>query len=78
MENLASHIVRSALRLPSDVNGNPRYYVAQYFLPDLTAKVRLAQSVTRYRGKAYGPGYVFQSYALHSDVQYLLDAMALA
>ena len=72
----AREITMSAKRLDNDVNGNPRYYVPFYMLPEMTDKVRRAAAIGTYRGKRYGRGYVFQSYSLESDVQFALDTIS--
>lgn len=58
-------------RLPSDTNGNPRYYLPVYLTS--TAKARKAYGV-KYRGKKYGPGWVFSSYSLQAEVIDTLNA----
>ena len=55
-------------RIESDSNGNPRYY-----LPFFLASEAIARKVggVKYRGKKYGRGWVFQSYALQGEVDAL-------
>jgi len=55
-------------RLSNDVNGNPRYY-----LPAFMANEKVARKTggVKYRGKRYGSGWVFQSYALPGEVDAL-------
>lgn len=55
-------------RIDSDVNGNPRYY-----LPAFMAEEKNVRKIggVMYRGKQNGPGWVFQSYALQSEVDAL-------
>jgi hypothetical protein len=55
-------------RINSDVNGNPRYYLPVYMTTE--EKARQAGGV-KYRGKQYGPGWVFQSYAIDCEVEAL-------
>ena len=55
-------------RLVNDVNGNPRYYLAYYLASE--KQVRKIGGV-KYRGKKYGPGWVFQSYNLQDKVDAL-------
>lgn len=59
-------------RITSDINGNPRYY-----LPAFMAEEKSVRKIggVKYRGKQYGPGWVFQSYALQGDVDALNSAM---
>ena len=64
VEDEASKIQESNFtRLPSDMNGNPRYYLPLYLAPHDIAR---AEGGTVYRGKQYGAGWVFQTYALKS------------
>lgn len=68
-------------RIDSDIYGNPRYYVAQYALPDLIKlyRAKVAPGLTVYRGRRYGAGFVLQSYNVESDCQHMLErAAALA
>jgi hypothetical protein len=63
----------TAYRIDSDVNGNPRYVV--HFLAlgiDLDDYGKIP-GLTKYRGKWFGGGYVFQSYNLESDLAYYID-----
>lgn len=55
-------------RIDSDSNGNPRYY-----LPFSLASEAIARKIggVKYRGKKYGKGWVFQSYALQGEVDAL-------
>jgi hypothetical protein len=55
-------------RIDSDVNGNPRYY-----LPVFLATESAARKIggVKYRGKKYGAGWVFQSYALQGEIDAL-------
>jgi hypothetical protein len=56
------------LRIESDVNGNPRYYLPGYLANE--SAVRKVGGV-KYRGKRYGSGWVFQSYALQGEIDAL-------
>lgn len=55
-------------RIDNDTNGNPRYYLPVYLAEEKA--VRKIGGV-KYRGKRYGMGWVFQSYALQGDVDAL-------
>lgn len=55
-------------RIDSDSNGNPRYYLPCFMAPE--AIVRKIGGV-KYRGKKYGKGWVFQSFALDGEVDAL-------
>jgi hypothetical protein len=59
-------------RIDNDTNGNPRYY-----LPAFMAEEKNARKIggVKYRGKRYGAGWVFQSYALQGDVDALNSAI---
>ena len=59
-------------RLDSDINGNPRYYLPVYMADE--KNVRKIGGV-KYRGKRYGAGWVFQSYALQGEVDALNSAV---
>ena len=59
----------SAIRLDSDVYGNPRYYIPAYLFWDVLGKGARPLGAMKYRGKKYGPGWVFQSYALENDLR---------
>ena len=64
-----------AIRLPLDVNGNPRYYLPKYFLPDVDDKTRSRLGLNKYRGRQYGAGYVIQSYNLKADLTFICEAL---
>ena len=55
-------------RIESDVNGNPRYYLPVFLATE--SAVRKIGGV-KYRGKKYGAGWVFQSYALQGEIDAL-------
>ena len=55
-------------RIDSDINGNPRYYLPVFMAGEKS--VRKIGGV-KYRGKQYGPGWVFQSYHLQDKVDAL-------
>jgi hypothetical protein len=54
--------------IDNDVNGNPRYYLPVYLAAD--DAVRKIGGV-KYRGKKYGAGWIFQSYALQGKIDAL-------
>lgn len=63
-------------RIDNDINGNPRYYVPVYLFPDtMTEKQRKSAGLVKYRGKAYGAGYVVQSYNLDSTVAHIIATL---
>jgi hypothetical protein len=55
-------------RIGNDANGNPRYYLPVYLATE--SAVRKIGGV-KYRGKKYGAGWVFQSYALQGEIDFL-------
>jgi len=73
---IPSDIKESAIRLDSDINGNPRYYFPRYVWPKMDDKTRKSTGFfTLYRGKRYGAGYAMTSYNLLSDIEYALYAI---
>jgi len=58
-------------RLTYDINGNPRYYLPVYLAKE--SAVRKIGGV-KYRGKKYGPGWVFQSYSLQGEIDALNES----
>lgn len=65
--DIAQQVARFT-RINNDVNGNPRYYLPLYNIPE-THREYIADvlGLTRYRGQKYGAGYVIQSYNIESD-----------
>lgn len=55
-------------RLPSDVNGNPRYYLPAFLTTETAAR---KMGGRKYRGKQYGAGWVFQTYNLAGEIKEL-------
>lgn len=74
----AADLAESAIRIKLDVNGNPRYYVPFFLFPIMSDKTRLKAGLNKYRGKAYGRGYVLQSYDIQGDLAFALDTIAKA
>jgi len=68
MDN-AREIAQSAIRLDNDINGNPRYYIPVFMFWDTLGKGVRPMGAVKYRGKRYGPGWVFTSYALENDIR---------
>lgn len=65
-------------KIKNDVNGNPRYVISwialgldSYNATDLTRKAGL----TKYNNKEYGEGFVFQSYNLDADLDYIYKTL---
>lgn len=64
-------------RVTNDTNGNPRYVIHFHaFSSDYPTAKRLANSLgySVYRGKAFGGGFVGQSYNLENDAEQIIDA----
>ena len=65
-------------RVNNDINGNPRYVVSwlSLGLPEYksTKKTRDA-GLKIYRGKDFGGGFVFQSYSLESDIEWIINKL---
>lgn len=59
-------------RIDNDINGNPRYYLPAFMADEESAR---KLGAVKYRGKQYGAGWVFQSYALQGDVDALNSAI---
>ena len=55
-------------RIDNDINGNPRYYLGVFLTSEIAAR---KIGAVKYRGKKYGPGWVFQSYSVARDLQLL-------
>lgn len=66
-------IVKSAIRLDSDVNGNPRYYIPIFMFGDDAGKWFRPAYANKYRGKRYGAGWAFQSYNLKRSVEIAIE-----
>ena len=62
---------QSFTSLDNDINGNPRFYLPIYLLKHLTHKEINKIGGVKYRGKKYGPGYVFNSYNLGDTIKTL-------
>lgn len=76
--DIAKQVARFT-RLDSDLNGNPRYYLPLYAIPETHADyIKDALGLTKYRGKAYGAGYVIQSYNIEADALELQRLEALS
>jgi hypothetical protein len=64
----AHRIAEFAHRLDNDVNGNPRYYLPMFMFARDNGSFYRPSYATKYRGKKYGAGWVFQSYSLSNDI----------
>jgi len=69
MTMTSKDIAESAIKLDNDVNGNPRYYIPVFMFSDASGNFYRPKYVTKYRGKKYGAGWIFQSYSLESDIR---------
>jgi hypothetical protein len=65
-------------RIDNDVNGNPRYIIHYLTLGldnyEATDKTR-ALGLSKYRGKQFGGGFVFQSYNIEQDVKDFIEQL---
>ena len=73
MQLTVKDIVASAIKLPVDTNGNPRYYVPVFLFQDKNGHFFRPKFADKYRGKKFGPGWVFQSFCLESDLFYAIE-----
>jgi|GEM_PF-3085516 hypothetical protein len=73
--DLTHKIANACIPLPSDCNGNPRYFIPANLLPvALGSPLAKANGLKTYRGKAYGSGFVYQTYCLVGSIaDVLLD-----
>ncbi len=69
MAMTSKDIAESAISLDNDVNGNPRYYIPVFMFSDASGNFYRPKYCRKYTGKKYGPGWVFQSYSLESDIR---------
>jgi hypothetical protein len=66
------------VKIPHDINGNPRYYIAYYYInPKMTKSQKSKAALRVYRGKKFVKGYVFQSYELPSSIDYFVECGVL-
>lgn len=71
--DLVKEIVDSAIRLKSDINGNPRYYIsAMDFSTKNGVRFRPAHA-NKYRGRQFAAGWTFQSYNLKRSVEIAIE-----
>ena len=73
MEVEIAELVKRAIRLPVDVNGNPRYYIPMFLFTNKEGRFFRPDFCDKYRGKKFGPGWVFQSYCLEDDLKYSIE-----
>lgn len=67
--NYINNLEAQAVRLNNDINGNPRYYISCIEFKDAEGNYIRPAFANMYRGKKYGAGWVFQSYALSNDLR---------
>jgi len=70
----AREIADEATRLDNDVNGNPRYYLPVFMFVNGAGEMYRPKGCSKYRGKRYGAGWVFQSYNLEYDIRNALES----
>jgi len=73
VEAMANSLEAQAVRINNDVNGNPRYHLGAYFFQDAEGNFIRPAYANKYRGKQYGEGWVFQSFALKNDLRQSID-----
>ena len=64
-----AQLVKAAIRLDNDVNGNGRYYLSIVSFVDDSGQFYRPKYCVKYRGKRFGAGWVFQSCALADDLR---------
>lgn len=64
----ARYLASAAVRMDNDVNGNPRYYIPAFMFTTGVGGWYRPAYAAKYRGKRFGAGWVFQSYALENDL----------
>lgn len=69
---MSKELAQRALRFPNDINGNPRYYLPVYAFTK-NGRFYRPRGAQKYRGKRFGPGWIFTSYDLESDLQFALE-----
>lgn len=60
-------------RINRDVNGNPRAVV--HFTQLGLENFDSVKGLTKYRGKAFGGGYVFQAYDIRTSLHYMQETV---
>ena len=69
LKQMVKGVVDSAIRLDSDMYGNPRYGIPVFMFNDRNNKWFRPVHANKYRGKRYGALWVFQSYNLKRSVE---------
>lgn len=71
------HIIERSIRLDRDMYGNPRYFIpAACFPVEPGTRQARAMGLYKYRGAAYGLGFVVQSYDLKDTIKKCVRACA--
>jgi len=73
VDAMANSLEAQAVRMNNDPSGNPRYYLSAYFFQDAEGNFIRPAYCLKYRGKKYGRGWVFQSFALKNDLRQSID-----
>ena len=71
--NYINNLEAQAVRLNNDTNGNPRYYISCVEFRDAEGNFIRPAFADMYRGKKYGAGWVFQSFALANDLRRTIE-----
>ena len=69
----------SCYRYTNDTNGNPRYIVHYLAigLDDYYATVKTRKAGLKiFHGRAFGGGFIFQSYNIHESMRHILKTLA--
>ena len=66
------NIINSCTGIDNNANGNPRYYIPIYMLPQIPDSKHTFYNLKKYLGKKYGAGYVIVSYYLKADIERIL------
>lgn len=69
LNQMVKGVVDSAIRLPSDMYGNPRWYIPCFVFNDRNGDMFRPAHANAYRGKKYGRGWAFQTYNLKRSVE---------
>ena len=72
-KKMVDDLVANAIRIESDVYGNPRYYQSIVSFCDENGKFYRPFNANSYRGKRYGSGWTFQSYNLRRTMEQAIE-----
>ena len=72
-KEMVKGIEDSAIRLDSDIYGNPAYYCAVYLFAREDGSWFRPFNANKYRGKRYGAGWRFQSYNIRRTIERAIE-----